>query len=447
MKRMGPYHIWDPSFSWWDGKTNPAYIAYGVQDSQDLSSYLKIQEQNVMNLALTLAKPVVEFLNSQIMLTTNPLSMALLTKWKRIVEQTELFQNKQPGSSIATLENFILTTLKGYNVDTAFEQIKLEDLQQSEGDHFLETIQFIKKGVLGRAEVLTRQKNMKNYTELVDFFNKNLSGRFPFTPIASDSEMGVEADPEKFRAFLEKFKEFGGSFEKILDQIYQLGVSFSDHVKFLKSIEKICEIFSSYLDNKGFGLPFVTFSTEFFTNRDNSIGANFIAQWSIKANYDNVVTNTDKNKQTKWGYGCPTEVSFRWPNVSGIDEPFNDPTQPNLITFEKTANFVYKGNWSLFRMIRSHRANRSEYSPSLNQNSIMLVFLVPVGQNKTAKLFNSISFLAPSANPNVPGQFITFTDFPSFAPLFPPELEALRNESVISHGIVKPYHSSFFVGD
>jgi type VI secretion system protein ImpL len=139
------------------------------------------------------------------MMTANPLNRALLTKWKRIVEQAEQFQNKQPGNSIAALELFITTTLKGYTADTVFEQIDVADLTQGEGDHFLETIQFIKKGVLGRVEVITRKKNMKNYTELAEFFNKNLRGRFPFTPPANDVTQGIEADPEDLRVFLAKF--------------------------------------------------------------------------------------------------------------------------------------------------------------------------------------------------------------------------------------------------
>jgi hypothetical protein len=439
MKKIGPYHIWDPSFSWWDGKTSPAYPAYGVKDAQDLNSFLDIQSQQVINLAITLAKPVIDFLTSDIMLTVNPLNRALLTKWKRIVEQTEAFQNKQPGNSIATLETFVTTTFKGYMSENAFEEIKLSDIQGEVGDHFLETMQFIKKGILGRAEVLTRQKNIKNYQTLVQYFNKNLRGKFPFTSPSTDVAQTSEVDPEDLKEFLLKFKEFGGSAEVILDQIYQLGMVANDAVTFLKRVENIFALFSDYLTNNSVGLPMVAYTNEFNVNRERAVGTNYIAEWSIKTNYESSISNTDASKQSQWVYGCPTEVSFRWPNVKGIAElPLNDPKQGSLKVLETTATFTYKGKWSFLRMLRSHKANRGEYLPMANPDSVVLKFVIPVSEKRCAVLFNTVSFFKDSTNPNLPGKLICFPDFPTLALDFPQEIEQYRNEPVISFGVIKP---------
>jgi type VI secretion system protein ImpL len=438
MKKVGPYHIWDPSFSWWDGKSSPAYPAYGVKDAQDLSAFLSIQGQHVVNLAITLAKPVIDLLASDIMLTVNPLNRALLTKWKRIVEQGDAFQNKQPGNSIGILESFITTTLKGYTLENVFEEIKLGDLLEEQGDYFLETMQYIKKGLLGRAEVLTRQKNMKNYQTLVQFFNKHLKGKFPFSPASVDTSQATEVDPEDFKEFLQKFLEFGGSPEKILDQIYQLGSVAQDAITFLRRIEDIVAIFKDYLNENSLGLPTIVFSNEFHVNRDRSIGANFVAEWTIKSNYESAVGHMDKVKQTQWIYGCPTEVSFRWPDVKGMTElPLMDAKQEDLVVNGTTATFVSKGKWSILRLIRRHKAPRGDYLPMSNPNCIILKFVVPVSAEKSAVLYNSISILGESTNPNMPGKPLMIPDFPTAAPGLPPEMEQYRNESVISHGIVK----------
>ena len=439
MKKVGPYHIFDPSFSWWDGRSSPAYLAYRVKDSQDLNTYLNRQSQQVINVAINMAKPVVDFLTTNVMLTVDPLDSLKLTKWQRIVEQATSFEKKQPGNSIGELETFITTTFREYNIDNAFEKIKLADLNETLGDHFLETKQYIQKGILGRVEVLTRQKNIKNYQELSEFFNKYLRGRFPFTPPSTDTAQGVEVDPEDMRIFFKKFKDAGGCVEKNLDQIYQLGGVATEAIAFLRSVEKIYDLFQGYLETDIGGLPSIVISTDFNVNRDNSSGSNYIAEWSVKLNYDELIKHTDKSRQTRWLYGAPTEISFRWPDVKGLlEKPLSDPKQSSLTVLDNTAKFLYKGNWSILRMVRQHRANKGEYVPMSNPNSVVLKFIVPVGEGTSAILFNSMSFLAPSTNPNLPGKALEFPEFPTFAPSLSQEIERYRNEPVLGFGIINP---------
>jgi type VI secretion system protein ImpL len=396
-----------------------------------------MQNSQVMNIAMNLAKPVVDFLTSKIMLSVNPLDNAKLTKWRRIVDQADAFQKKQPGNSIAEIETFITTTFSEYTTDNAFERINIEDINADVGDHFLETKQCIQKGILGRAEVLRRQQNMKNYSELAEFFNKNLRGRFPFSPPAQDAAQPIEVDPEDMRLFFEKFKKAGGSAEKILDQIYQLGIT-TEAARFLRSVERVYDLFKGYLETDIGGLPSVNMEIIFCVNRELSVGANYVAEWSLRSNYDETIKDTDKVKLTKWVYGCPTDVAFRWPVIQGLlDSPFNDPKQPHLKVVGETATFTFNGKWSILRMIRQHRALPGEYPALINPNAIVLKFTVPVGENKRAILFISLSFIGPSTNPNMPGKTLEYPEFPTFAPALPEELDRYRNEPVLSFKVVQ----------
>jgi type VI protein secretion system component VasK len=332
----------------------------------------------------------------------------------------------------------VTTTFKGYTIENAFEEINLSDIQSEVGDHFLETIQFIKKGILGRAEVLTRQKNIRNYQALVQHFNKNLRGKFPFTSPATDIAQNAEVDPEDVKEFLLKFKEFGGSAEIILDQVYQLGMIANSAVIFLKRVEDIWALLNDYLNNSA-SLPMIVYTNEFNVNRERAVGTNYVAEWVIKTNYESSVSNTDASKQTQWVYGCPTEVSFRWPDVKGLVElPLNDPKQASLKVLGTTATFTYKGKWSFLRMLRLHKASRGEYLPMANPDSVVLKFVVPVSEKKCAVLFNTVSFFKDSTNPNLPGKLIRFPDFPTVALDFPQEIEQYKNEPVISFGVIKP---------
>ncbi|MDR0624915.1 MAG: hypothetical protein LBF72_00450 [Holosporales bacterium] len=438
MKKMGPYHIWDPSFSWWDGKKCPVFQAYGVKDVQDLNSFLDMQSSQVINLALNLAKPVVDLLTSNIMLSVSPLDNAKLAKWRRIVAQAEAFQKKQPGNSIAELESFITTTFKEYTTDNAFEKINIQDANAEVGDHFLETKQHIQKGILGRAEILRRQQSISNYNDLADFFNTNLRGHFPFLHPSQDQATSAEVDPEDLRLFLEGFKKAGGSAEKILDQVHQLGLV-DDAMHFLREIEQIYELFSDFLEAGIGSLPFIKIDVHFNVNRERAAGANLVAEWGLQANRDEEISDSDKVKQTKWVYDCPIMFGFRWPSIEGFTEtPFNDPRQPSLKVIGKTAAFEFGGKWSLFRLIRKHRANPGEYPVAqMGHNAIVLKFVVPIGENKSAVLFNSISLLGASMNPNLPGKALALPEFPILAPALSEEIERYRNEPVLSFQVLQ----------
>lgn len=437
MKLVGPYHIWDPSFSWWNGKENPAYAAYGVKDAQDLSSYLTLQGQHTVNLAINLAKPFVDFLTSDIMLTVNPLDKSLLSKWRRIVEQTDAYQKKQPGNSIAMLENFVTTTFKEYTLDNVFEHIKIHDVMQPAGDHFLETMLFIKKGILGRVEVLTRKRNVQRYQELMQVFNQKLRGRFPFTPLATDSLQGMEADPEDLREFLQLFKDYGATADNILNQVYQLGDVARDAYGFLKKCEDVYLLFQPYLESGDGVLPFVSTSWDFNVNREKTVGGNYVAQWSARVNYDELISLSDKDHQTRWVYGAPTEITFRWPNVNTVlDRPLNDPKQPALQALDTTATFTCKGKWSVLRMVRMYQAHKGEFLPMANPNAVVLKFVIPVSETKKAILFNAVSFLGISQNPNLPGRSLALPNFPLFAPSFNPEIAKYMNEPIISFRVI-----------
>jgi type VI secretion system protein ImpL len=163
-----------------------------------------------------------------------------------------------------------------------------------------------------------------------------------------------------------------------------------------------------------------------------------VAEWTVRSNYENAVSLSDKSRQAQWLCGCPTTVTFRWPKVPGLEQsPLNDPGQPALHVLDSVATFSYGGRWSVLRMIRRHKAKRSEYVPMMNPNTVVLKFSVPVGNDKTAVLFNAVSFMGPSANANLSGKAIPFPDFPTMAPDIPTDVETLLKEPVLSCGILQ----------
>jgi type VI secretion system protein ImpL len=120
-----------------------------------------------------------------------------------------------------------------------------------------------------------------------------------------------------------------------------------------------------------------------------------------------------------------------------LELPLNDPKQPALNVLQTTATFSYKGKWSILRMVRQHRASKGEYIPMFNSNAVVLKFVIPVAENTSALLFTSLSFLEPSANPDMLGKAVEFPDFPTHAPALSEEIERYRNEPVLSFGIVR----------
>ena len=433
---QNPYAVHDLTFSWWDGKQGAAFAGYSSKDTEDLKVYLSLQRQLMQTMALDFAKPLVSFLTCDVMSGVTG-DKVLLNKWSRIVDQMDAFVKKQPGNSVATLEDFILKTLNSYNLMNCSDLISLKDIQGESGDYFLETIRVLKKAVLSRGEVLKRKQGIQSYKKLATFYNQNLKNKFPF--VASNVNLNTpEVDPESIRDFFRLFDEAGGSAKAIFDQIYQLGSSTLPALRFLQNMEDVKNFFQNYLSGNGDNdLPTFTFDVDFRANRQQESGGDLIVDWTLKPNPDVTIDKNDKSHVGRWSYGNPVEIGFRWPEGDSIPaNPVKDPSLPLLDVDGRKATFKYEGRWALLWMIKMQAATKGEYASLKDPNPFMLKFVIPTGTDSKAVVYNLITLMAPSANPKAPGKAIGVPVFPVLAPDLDASVSQYENQAVLTEGVV-----------
>lgn len=427
-----PYLVKGGNFDWWDGKEGAALEGYAVKDENDLRTYLDAQADRIFVFALEYAENTVNFLTAPIIQETQ-IDKSLVTRWRRMVDQAKLEQKKRPESSVKTLEEFITKDMNTITLDTCFDKIPLADVKGNSGDYFLEIRQKLRRGMLSRCEVLKRRSAIENYEEMVTFFNTNLKGKFPFIGDEANAET-PEVEPQDLRDFFKLYEKAGGSPEKILNQIYQLGDKAQEAIVFLKSLEGLKNFLKGYLtDEKNVDAPFVDLDLDFRVNKSKEKGANLIIEWYLKPNDETKITNNDKKKEARWIFDNAVEVGFRW--ADGIDKkPFRDKGQPYMSVDGTTAIYTFPGRWSLFWLLRNQRCSSKDLAGSGENKPYILRFEIPTGPNSKAIVYTRVTLMEPGKG----GKMLKLPVFPLEAPSLPKEIFALKDKAVLAQGEIEP---------
>lgn len=430
------YKMKQDDFDWWDGKSGAAIGAFAVRDINDLKHYITVQREFLVAAVNDFAKPIMDLLRTPAFDGADSRDETLINRWIRITEQVESYSKKQPDNSLAQLENFIVKDLNGWNYKEVIKNLKLKDLQHDSGDYILRILKDIKIKILSRSEVLQRQQAIANYEKLINFFNKNLRGKFPFVGAKLDDNQG-EANPEDIREFFDYFKEYGDSTKEVLDQLYQIGPSMKDVVAFLISMENVRKFLQNYLKDASIDKPTFNIKLDFRTSRDQESGANVIVDWYFKTDELTTIDKHDKKTEGSWTYGNSITIGFKWSEDEKMAKPASDSGQPALKVDGATAEFIYDSQWALLWMLRDCMAPQGSFSKVANPNPYVLKFSLPMTDQTYTTVFNSISIYEPSKKPKGPQKIIMVPIFPTEAPDLPDKIDEIKNQAVLTEGIIE----------
>ena len=425
-----PYAIKGNTFEWWDGQPGAIFTAYNVYDKDDLQRYLLLQRERIYHWAFDYARYMVEFLSSNIMKEAQ-FSRSLVDRWKRIMDQLLMVDQRKPDNSVNHLETDLLK-LNDLDLSKCFQDLKLSDMRESSGDFFLAVKRMVRREMRARCEVLQRTKNVENYTKLAEFFNDRLKNKFPFVGSNLGASQG-EAEPEDIRTFFNMYKEFGDKPTVILDQVAELGSSATPSLEFLKTMDDVKNFFAEFLESKANNdTPALDFSIEFRTNKNQEQLANYIVDWTFKSSDENSLSNHQKDLSGRWSFGNLVELGFRWPANAGV-APALDEKQKYMNVNEQTASFTFSGRWSLLWLLRTYgQAKPTQTEPT----PYTLRFVIPLGPDKKTVAYNQLTLRAPSKG-KAPGRVMEVPLFPTQAPPLPQNIVELR-EAVLTRGLLRP---------
>jgi hypothetical protein len=229
------------------------------------------------------------------------------------------------------------------------------------------------------------------------------------------------------------YDEFGGTPEKILDQIYQLGEDALKPYEFLKKLHEIRLFFGDSLGaNRRDGVK-VSIEIDFLVNKREEANTDYLVSRIFKPNNDAKIEPINQDKTAIWYFGEQIEMYLRW--ATGDDQaqrPISDPNDPDIILSETGATIQCVGNWSVLRFLQKYKAEVvSPDQTSVNQ--VVLSFKIPLSDGKIAKIYVGVKASTPK-KPGEPAASVVKipTVPPGSMPAIPSSVAAVANEPVLS---------------
>jgi type VI secretion system protein ImpL len=430
LENQKPYYPKNLTFSYWNGNNGAGLFAFSAADTEELSLYLQQQRSLIFRLALDFAETVVNFLNSEMIYDGNYGNLSQLTKWTRIVDNAKGFVNKDPTNSITAVEKFIKGLLNSYNLDNITEKIDLKDIKGDSGDYFQNIIKETKRGIMARAEVLIRKRNVSRYNSLREYYIKHLENKYPFSDYDKTKRTATDADLTAIKEFFKMYDEFGGTPERILDQIYQLGGDAKIPYEFLKKMHDLRAFCGNFFDNQYESLK-VSLEFNFDINKKAEKNTEYLVDRIFKPSNDFAIEPVSMDKSGIWYFGQPFEINLRWADGDAqADKPVYNPNDPDFILTGNMVKIQCTGDWSCLRFLQKYRVE-SVNADKMEKNQILLGFKIPLNGGKAAGIFAGVNIYAPKK----PGESSNFSvKLPEIAgkmPELPDSVKEVLDEAVL----------------
>lgn len=436
------YSMARSDFNWWDGRGPVASRAFGADNPDALAVYLASERKHISFLARDLALPVFTFMNAH-GIPTQPLRTDARVDWDEILNELDRYDNKQPGNSVSTLEEFIRTGMDRASVplDAAGDEAAVPDcdaLSSGDGaslDFFIRTRNSLRRMLRVRCLALAAGadkrragrdeevalKGLDDYREIADRFNQKLADRFPF----ADAPGGVpvrEADPADVLAFFALFDKRESAAREALAR-NSLGTVAEDASRFLDRVVEVRKFFALYLDKKQG--PFVDFQLQFRSNREmESPGARQIIDWTLDVGRRKYGYR-DQELTGRWVVGEPMRLTLRWAANSPV-VPSVTPDTATLRARDRVATFDFRSRWALLAMLKHQAASGGDFQYGVDTLPYTLKFVVPTREagdlsqlqpdelrGEYAQVFMSFTLTAPGTK-----EPLVLPDFPRWAPKF-----------------------------
>ncbi|MFL6233723.1 MAG: type VI secretion protein IcmF/TssM N-terminal domain-containing protein [Thermoanaerobaculia bacterium] len=427
-----PYTPRGGGFDWWKGGKRPALEAYAARDEAELAAYLAAQRNEVADIAAHYAGPVIQALGGKA--ASRPLRAAI-SRWTALGEQLRRYAAKEPGSSVAGLEDFIARDLTEIEPASCTRHINNRVLAEPAADFFLERRAALRRQVWDRCLYLAGGQAAEGYRKLADFFNQRLAGKFPFAA-ALPGRLDAEADPQDVRSFFQLWAVYAPIVRAVPEADRPPGTG-----EFVDRMDAVRALFAAFLDDPAHPeAPSFDLNVRFRENRRGEKGADQILRWSL-ASGEQAVSHPNVRPALPWTYGAPIRVELQWAKDSPV-VPVESAGLPGVHVRERTAVQEWRGHWALFalaraltdpaipadpgvQVLRVEVATRPEADPQAKPDParvyVALTLRAPERREKTAG--KDAAAASPAALP-VPAGDLELPAFPTAAPAWKAQAKA-----------------------
>lgn len=416
LESRGLYQPYYNDFSWWDGKEGIIMHAYDFLDSVGMKEYLANQYKQVNILAIERAVPIVTFLSSDIF-NLDITQTALVDKWTKLIEDVKNYKSKKSNNPVKNLEKFLIDTGNKITIDNCFTEISPQTTLDHTNDFFIKTEQNIKARIYQQCQDLSVTKAVNKVQALIDFFNANLAGAFPFT-----SEVNGATIPS-LEATQENIQEFFSLYDTLLPEELALLKNLKKYknlpqvLSFLDKTRDVKIFFNDYfMPATANGTPGLNFHIEFRVNQLYESHGNHVINWGFAAG-NNTFDTTNGKYEGRWTLGDVAAFAFKWASDATL-RPMVHSTDPAYMNVHNRGMYMYEGQWAVLRALMLNQAPLD--NGALPNDSTLLEFKIPLSTHpdQGAPDTHAMLFVRLTPKPSKPSANKKFVipKFPNYAP-------------------------------
>lgn len=375
LQQTGAYEPRNGNFDWWDGGQGAAFSAYGVSNAAELTGYLGLQRERITYITQNYAEPVLIYLLN-LRVNVAGVDVNALTRWTTISQDIAQYQSKVPDNPILQLENYIQGPMA--TVSSANCQPGVPNLDGSSSGYFQATLRSLSSAFASRCFDMANLQVVEGYNQIANGFNRNLAGQFPFAAQVPGSQ-GAEASLSAVLRFLNQFNVYMNRGAGDPSRWTSVSQSVSQPaLQYLNQMDEVNEVFASGMSGQGSAATFeYDLQVAFRVERQLEVGASQLVEWSLTSGTTKVDQFT-AGTRVPWKFGDPITVSFTWA-LNGQTRPTRGDSAPaNMAISDRTANFQFTGNWSLFELVAGQAMSSDLKGPDTGSGGSVLQFDVPI---------------------------------------------------------------------
>lgn len=369
----------------WDGGQNLGLLLFRASDVQELKTSLARQFALIGSSSEAVA-PELAWLRAQ-----PDLPLAVQDKVSRlssISEEMVKYKAQNPGSAPALFEQLVSRDFVEMDLASCSQVLSTASVPNGDGD-LARHARELREQAERRCNQLRVQGAAEAWSDLADYFNQYLAGRFPF---AYGLDAG-DADPARVQHLVELIDS---RLERAEQGLQWLSPGERPAAEdFLARLKQARTWLGPLFVRDKSGILGVELEVRWRTDREDERGADQVIAWSLHAAGQHIGHPGDAGQRLRWNVGDPLQLLLRWARDSG-QRPDIDPLQPSMAVADLEAGWEYRGPWALLRMMRSHVT--PQRLPSVDYTDFPLTLQVPVrgawDGNPQAQMFMRLSLLS-----------------------------------------------------
>ncbi len=409
--KKGFFNPKNSNFKWWNGIDNIVFQAYMVNDFKDLNDYIEIQKEEINKIRNDYVASLIE-LSDFIGSSKSQNDLKNILYWKNNITALD---SKAKDSSYLVFQDFIVNFLPKLNSSNCLDSIEKYNFNSNLNDFFVEKQKNLIALLKNQCNELIENYYKNEYDKLATYFNKEISGKFPFSPNMPNSS-NEELDIDKFSNLYIMFNSF-----KKLDKYKNL---ISDETKwkssldFLKKLDNVFKIFQ--FDNEKSDAEQLKLNFQIDLKLAKSYEENTESIVEREIDFGNKqLSTTNRVKKMSWEFLDPTVVTLRWAKDYPVFPTLSNEKIQNLYNIEngdKKLTIQFNNKWSIFALQRKY-SNQFNSDFSTQYIKLNVPIKKPKNKNNKDNLESNLAKIVMKISvENIDKQYIPIPAFPTEAP-------------------------------